>query len=73
LLSDLPRRRLATSEIADNAVVSEKDEATALYIELLSSHPQRIVCLLLKRSKAEAEKGLWKEALNDANEVFSRA
>lgn len=53
----------------DNAVVSEKDEATALYIDLLSSHPQRIVCLLLKRSKAGAEKESWKEALDDANEV----
>ena len=44
-----------------------------MYIGLLSSYPQRIVYLLLKRSKAEAEKRMWKEALNDANEVSPKS
>ena len=45
------------------------DEAVLQYTAALSLDSVGPQGLLVKRSKAFANKGLWKDALNDANEV----
>ena len=45
------------------------DEAILQYTTALSLNPTTTQNLLGKRSKANAGKGEWEDALNDANEV----
>ena len=45
------------------------DKAISQYTAALSLDPPSPHDLLVKRSKAHAEKGNWNDALNDANEV----
>ncbi|KAF8546776.1 hypothetical protein OG21DRAFT_1527604 [Imleria badia] len=49
--------------------VRQHDEAISRYSAALSFSPTNPQDLHLKRSKARANKGLWNDALNDANEV----
>ncbi|KAF8546777.1 hypothetical protein OG21DRAFT_1039759 [Imleria badia] len=48
------------------------DKAISQYSVALSLDPANAPALFLKRSKARAEMGLWKDALSDANEVITR-
>ena len=45
------------------------DQAILQYSAALSLHPTDSVTLFVKRSKARANKGLWQDALDDADEV----
>ena len=45
------------------------DQAIFQYSAALSLHPADPLTLFVKRSKALANKGSWKDALNDADEV----
>ena len=45
------------------------DEAVSQYTTVLSLDPSSPQDLLVKRSKALADRGEWMDALNDANEV----
>ena len=45
------------------------DEAVSQYTVALSLDPPSPQDLLVKRSKARADKGEWTDAMNDANEV----
>ena len=49
--------------------VKHYNEAVSQYTAALSLDPTSPQGLLVKRSKAHANKGEWKDALNDANEV----
>ena len=49
--------------------VKQYDGAISQYTAALSLDPPSPHDLLVKRSKAHAEKGNWNNALNDANEV----
>ena len=63
-------------DLGDTAITSQKhDEAIARYSSALSLDPAARVDILVKRSKARASKGLWNDALTDANDVrvFCRA
>ena len=63
-------------DLGDTALTSqEHDEAIARYSCALSLDPTTRVDILVKRSKARAYKGLWEDALTDANDVrvFSHA
>ena len=44
-------------------------QATARYTSELSLNPSNPIDILVKRSRAQASKGLWEDALTDANEV----
>lgn len=56
--------------LADNAMNAERyEEAISLYTLALSLNPVVRQDLLVKRSKACAGKGMWEDALDDANEV----
>ena len=56
--------------LGNNAMnAKEYDEAISQYTIALSLNPASPQQLLIKRSKSCAGKGLWKDALNDANEV----
>ena len=56
--------------LGDSAVVAKQyDEATSRYTAALSLDPASPQDLLVKRSRAYAEKGKWEGALNDAAEV----
>ncbi|KAF8548191.1 hypothetical protein OG21DRAFT_1489599 [Imleria badia] len=50
----------------------QHDKAISQYSVALSLDPANAPALFLKRSKARAEMGLWKDALSDANEVITR-
>ena len=57
-------------DLGDTAITSqEHDEAIARYSSALSLDPTTRVDILVKRSKARASKGLWADALTDANDV----
>ena len=57
-------------ELGDAALSSGKhDKAIACYSSALFLGPSNPVEILVKRSKARALKGLWEDALTDANEV----
>ena len=57
-------------DLGDTALTSqEHDEAIARYSSALSLDPTSRVDLLVKRSKARASKGLWEDALTDADDV----
>ncbi|KAF8550012.1 TPR-like protein [Imleria badia] len=59
--------------LGDMALSSgEDDNAITQYTSALSLDPSNPVDILLKRSKAQASKELWEEALMDANEVIER-
>ena len=48
---------------------AENDEAITRYISALSPSPSNPIDILVERSSARASKGLWEDALKDANEV----
>ena len=48
---------------------NQYDEAVSQYTAALSLDPSSPQDLLVKRSKAHANKAEWKDALNDANQV----
>ena len=57
-------------ELGDTALISqEHDEAISRYSSALPLDPTTRVDILMKRSKARASKGLWDDALIDANDV----
>ena len=47
----------------------QHDRAILQYSVALSFNPTNSQALLVKRSKARANLGLWEDALNDANQV----
>ena len=47
----------------------EHYEAIARYTSALSLIPSNQIDILVKRSRARASKGLWEDALTDANEA----
>ena len=56
--------------LGDTALSSGKhDEAIARYTSALSPSPTNPIDILVKRSSALTSKGLWEDALTDANEV----
>ena len=56
--------------LGDSAMnVGQYDEAISLYTIILSLNLPTLQDLLGKRSRALAATGMWKDALNDANEV----
>ena len=56
--------------LGDTALSSGKhDEAIARYTSALSLSPSNRIDILVKRTTARASKGLWEDALTDANEV----
>ena len=56
--------------LGDTAMGIERyDDAISHYSEALHLHPVTPLSFLLKRSKAYVAKGLWEQALNDANKV----
>ena len=71
LLSDLKRKCIdALEALGDTALHSgEYDNAISRYTSAMSLDPSSPVNILLKRSRARASKGLWQDALTDANEV----
>ncbi|KAF8547519.1 TPR-like protein [Imleria badia] len=57
--------------LGDKAVSSgEHENAIARYTSALSFDPSNPINIFLKRSEARASKGLWEDALKDANEVI---
>lgn len=57
-------------ELGDAALtIGKHDEAIARYSSALSLKPSNPIDILLKRSKLRTSKGLWADALTDANEV----
>ena len=57
-------------ELGDTALISQgHDEAIARYSSALSLDPATRIDILMKRSQARASKGLWEDALTDANDV----
>ena len=70
--SDFKHRcRSKLVDLGDGAVNAKRyDKALSLYTAALSLDPVRPQDLLVKRSRVHAEKGKWKDALNDANEVI---
>ena len=56
--------------LGDTALSCGKhDEAIVRYTFALSLSPSNPINILVKRSTARATKGLWEDALTDANEV----
>jgi hypothetical protein len=56
--------------LGDTALSSgERDEAIARYTAALSLSPSNPIDILVKRSSTRTSKGLWEDALTDANEV----
>lgn len=70
-LSDFQSRcRRKIEDLGDIAMnAREYDRAILQYTSALSLEPATPHDLLVKRSKARVGKGLWEDALNDANEV----
>ena len=61
-------RKLA--DLGDLAMrTRQHDEAISQYSAAVSLNPVNLPSLLIKRSKARANMGLWEDALNDANQV----
>ncbi|KAF8550593.1 TPR-like protein [Imleria badia] len=59
--------------LGDEALSSgEHDNAIARYTSALSLHPLNPIDALVQGSEARASKGLWEDALTDANEVIRR-
>ena len=57
-------------DLGDNAMdAKEYDKANLQYTVALSLNPATTQHLLFQRSRARAGKGLWEDALGDANEV----
>ena len=70
-LSDFKSRcRRKLEDLGDTAMnVREYDEAIAHYTVALSLNLTTPQALFVRRSKARAARGLWEDALNDADEV----
>ncbi|KAF8556447.1 hypothetical protein OG21DRAFT_1459308 [Imleria badia] len=65
------RRCRKLEDLGDLAMSARQhDEAIDRYSTALSLNPANPQILFVKRSKARANLGLWKDALNDANEVI---
>ncbi|KAG8216354.1 hypothetical protein J3R82DRAFT_6433 [Butyriboletus roseoflavus] len=59
-------------DLGDDAMnTGQYDEATSQYSAALSLNPTAAQALFVKRSKARAARGLWEDALSDANEAIS--
>ena len=71
VFSDLKKKCVEMLEaLGDTAFSSgERDEAIARYTSALSLSPSDPIDILVKRSTTRASKGLWEDALADANEV----
>ncbi|KAF8555588.1 TPR-like protein [Imleria badia] len=71
---DLKRKCIDKLEmLGDTALNSgEHDNAITRYTSALSLGPSNPRDILVKRSKARASKGLWEDALKDANEVIKQ-
>ena len=69
--SDLKKKCVEMLDgLGDTALRSGKhNEAIAWYTSALSLNPSNPIEILVKRSGARASKGLWEDALTDANEV----
>lgn len=62
---------MAIEGIGDEATKSEKyDDAIAQYTFALSLDPQSKAGILVKRSRAKAATGVWRDALKDADVVW---
>ena len=58
--------------LGDTAMSAERyDVAVSEYSVALSLNPATPQCLFIKRSKAYIARGLWQDALNDADKVHS--
>ncbi|KAI6045477.1 hypothetical protein EDC04DRAFT_60772 [Pisolithus marmoratus] len=70
-IADFTKKFTTTLEpIGDEALRSAKyDDAITQYSAVLSLSPPNPADLLIKRSSARAAKGLWEDALRDANEA----
>ncbi|KAI6156824.1 hypothetical protein BKA82DRAFT_4335576 [Pisolithus tinctorius] len=70
-ITDFTKKCAAKLEHAGNDTFRslELNEAIAQYAAVLSLSPASPASLLVKRSRAQAAKGLWGEALQDANEA----
>lgn len=69
--SEFTKRCVAAFESMGDAATHSQahDEAIKQYSVALSLNPPAAQSLYLKRSKARAIKGLWEDAIADANEV----
>ncbi|KAI5993767.1 hypothetical protein F5J12DRAFT_962910 [Pisolithus orientalis] len=70
-IADFTKKCIATLEhFGDEAFESAKhDDAITQYSTALSLRPPSPAGLLIKQSRARAAKGLWEDALQDANEA----
>ena len=71
VFSDLKEKCVKMLEAHGDTAFSsgERDEAIARYTSALSLGPSNPIDILVKRSTTRASKGLWEDALTDANEV----
>ncbi|KAF8555612.1 hypothetical protein OG21DRAFT_1483751 [Imleria badia] len=71
---DFKSRCVRKLEALGNLAMSDRqqDEAISWYSTALLLEPTDPRALFAERSKARASRGLWEDALNDANEVITR-
>lgn len=71
VLSDLKKKCVSKVEALGDVALSsgDHDSAIARYTSTLSLDPANPTDVLVKRSKARAVNGLWRDALADANEA----
>lgn len=71
VLSDFTQQHVKELEhLGDTSILSgSHEEAIEHYSAALLLNPPIPQQLLIKRSKAQIAKGMWKDALHDANEV----
>lgn len=71
MLLDFTQQHIKELEhLGDTSMVSgDHEEAIDYYSAALLLNPPVPQQLLIKRSKAQVVKGMWKDALHDANEV----
>jgi tetratricopeptide (TPR) repeat protein len=72
ILSDFKHRSFKKLEqLGDTAVDAQRyDLAISHYSLALSLNPPSPQSILIKRSKARLETGSWKQAIDDANQVY---
>ncbi|KAF8551893.1 hypothetical protein OG21DRAFT_217664 [Imleria badia] len=70
--NDFKSRCIGELEVLGDLAMNAREhvEAISWYSVALSLGPTNRQVLFIKRSKARANEGLWKDALNDANEVI---
>ena len=74
MVLDLKRKCIDKLESLGNMALKsgDHDNAIARYTSALSLNPSNPIDILVKRSEARASKGLWVDALTDANRVCAR-